>query len=699
MVIDRTWEQRLGRVLAGAGALAGVAYLVWRAAFSLAGVPGWLAWPALAVEVAGVAASIVLVWALWPRLPVVDEPTPLVTKDEPIDVVIRCSGQSASLVRATLLSTSGAGGRVLVDLADDAGLRELAAHHDARYVAVPGGDLDGLSEAAHHLERPFWLVVDAGDVVSPAAFDVLRTAMRDPRVAIAIAPAVDIERDRLGVASALREFDQRSLRPRLGERGVAVFSGTGALIRAAAVSGHVLGTASSAMVGAQLTTELLADGWRVVAPAGRPVIGSCRSSVAEDEELRDACAASAARWTVAGHHGALGRGRLQPNRRLGLVAQSIGPLSGVHRGLFVLVLLASLLNGTLPFRPDPVALLSTWAPWFVLTPLGLALLSGWTLRPGQRASSSMRLLGPSWRGVLTPNGRPDRPGLALAGAFGIRHGAALSGAVALVSIVLSLRGLSDRVTHTMQPMPHLETVGLLAVAVWTLAIGLHSLQLLHRPRRVRRTTRVSAAIPGSMLGRAALVVDLTPEGAAVVTDRHLPVGAACALEIALPTTNGVTVTLAGTVRHSGAEPGGGQRLGIEFVGVDPTVHEALVASCLVEPALAQLGDRRPETVGTEHPLDDLADAPRRIGLRAAALVAVSGALASATPPGSAQADSSALARPGSRVVAAGVRDASPVGWIVTAVCAVIAIGLVGGMRPARLRVAPRRVRPPSRRVR
>lgn len=717
--------QGVGRALALTGALAGIAYVVWRTT-SLSGVPGWLAWSALAVEAFGVVGSVLLVWATWSRrgtrsaadaAPATDAPaTDAPATDPPgFDVVVRCAGQPLTEVLATLLSIAHADGRVVVDLVGDERLVDLSTRHRARYVRASPGDLDGLQAARSILARPWWLVLDAGDVLSPAAEGVLALEARQPRTAIVIPPAVTIERDGVHGTATPERFVRRSLLPALGRRGTAVHLGGPAFVRAEAVADLVLDTSAPEMVAARMSTALLVDGWRITAPDGPAVVSLAPPASPLEAEYRHAAAASAARWLLAGTGGALTRGPISPTRRLSLAARAVQPLSGVHRGLFVALVLAAVLDGRLPWRPDTVALATTWAPWFVLTPIGLWLVSRGAVRPGDRGSLSMRLLGPSWRGLLTPNGRPDRPRLTLAGAFGVRHGAAASGAVAMIAVVVGLRGLSDRLTHTLEPMEQVGTAGLLVVALWLLAMGLDALHLLARPARSRRSVRVEATLPATLSGRTALVVDLTPAGAGLLTDADAVVGTTCALDVVLPTRSGcVSAILPAVVRHRTSDADGAdgrvQRLGVEFGDLDPVVHQALVEYCLVTPALTGLDEGVPTAIGIDPTAAEAVGGVRRPGLRAAALVAVVGAAVSAVPGDAAASGAfSAELRSSGALLArqlgagspatVGVDAASTVAsWTVAVMCGLLAAALVRGLRPARLRapVARRRRTRPGR---
>ena len=475
----------------------------------------------LGVEVVGVVAVAAMVWALW-KAPQT-KPARFAPADQPVDVdvLVRCSGQDIESVRATLLAVRGMGALHVLDLGARPEVASLALDEEAVYIATDAEDLDGLGQALHALAAPSLLLLEAGDVPHPDIVAMLHPWLDDGDVAIVQGAAVSAQRDSAEHDAGGRhdkEFERRALLPSLGARGVAAFVGSGALIRRSALIGLPIGHATRPMVQAEITASLLAEGWRIVAPGGEPVVAVAPYTQPDVVESMHACEASGALHLLQGPNGALRPGRQSVRQRIAQLALAVRPLAGIRRSLLIVVLLGSLLSGELPFQPTSAGLLGLWMPWFVLSAVGLWLLSEGSLRPGDRLRASMRLLGASWRGLLAPNGRPEDPQYAVAGAFGVHHGVASAMAVAAISVVVGLRGVSDRVSHTLAPLPVDHTAGLLVVALWSLGGGLDALRLLARRAQTRRATRVASSLPSTIADRAALVVDLTPHGAAVISD-------------------------------------------------------------------------------------------------------------------------------------------------------------------------------------
>jgi hypothetical protein len=677
-------------LVAGAGLAAGVAYLAWRVV-TFGGAPWWLGVPTLAVEVIGWLATAVTVWALRGR-PVLPDP-PVATRSHAtrshaarshaarshaarshavaptgdatgtVEIVVRCLDErgpaSTAALRATLLSARPIAPVVVVDRVACPERAALAAEHGARYVTTDAHDLDGTVAAAGWVDAPCFVLLDAGDVAHPGIVGALAPFLDDPTVAVVQGMVTTADQGHaVGSGHSAEhgtggrhdlEFERAALHPSLGARGLAPFTGSGALVRTDALRDLDTVESSSPMVRADVTVSLFLGGWRIVAPAGPPlVVVGTMSSPAEVEEER-AREASAARHVLLGPRGAWRPNRLTPSQRLALTATAVRPLAGIRRSVVVVLLLGALLAGRLPFTPDPVVLGLTWVPWFVLSAWGLHLLSGGRLRPGDRVRWSMRMLGASWRGALAPDGRPDPAEHVIGGVFGLHHGVMAAAAVGAISVVIGMRALSDRVTHTLAGMPLDHIAVLLVVALWLLAGSLDALRVLAHRVQMRRATRVASSLPSTFADGPALVVDLTPFGAGVLADQEVGAGSEQRLDVVVPTASGVvSAVLPATVRNARRELGGDRRYGVEFGAVESYVADALVEYCMVQPALEALGvaagDRVPTGARPVTVLDDGPDQPRRLGLRAAALVAVAGAIAAAVPGSEA-----AAGPPGGRV--------------------------------------------------
>ena len=694
---------------AALGALAaGLGWLVWRVTVGRDGVPWWLIGGWSIVEVIGLVGWTVLVWALWPDpsralgAPTTGRGTSDADRSEAL-VVVRCVEHSVDAVAATAMAVDGIGPVTVLDVLGRDEVRAYALGAGLGYASpeTPDDRRAPLVALAAGCSHELLVLLDAGDVAASDIVDRLAARM-GPEVAVVqgavsvlrpsavgrVRPVLDLDDGEVVAATVVeRRFEPQVLNPALGARGVAHLTGSGALVRTAALAAlregssdgaavpctvspwgapvEEVGPEAEAMEHARLTIALLAAGWRLEAVGGPPVVVAASADaggsalheavdslrgapVATDPIVADrarAVEASAARMSASAALRRHPSGRLRVAARLSLLAWSVQPLAGVRRSLLVGLVAGAVLAGSLPFAWSLTAVLGLWVPWFGLGALALWWLSSGALRPGSRSRAAMLCLGPSWRGVATPNGAVTTGRHVLAGAFGFPYGTATATAIVALGVVVAMRGLSERVTQTLAPMPTADSAALLVVALWVMASGLSALRLLTVRRLSGRAIRVATSMFGTFGGRPVLVVDLSPTGAAISGAVDVSLGDRQVLELVVPTSSGcvsaVVATVVGNVRDEDASLAG-RRVGLEFEQLDPYVRDALVEYCLVQPlrqGLVQAGSTPPGTPSadvTSAPagvrVDPDATVPVRSGLRLVALLAVVGAAVSVLTP-------------------------------------------------------------------
>jgi hypothetical protein len=696
-------EHVSARVLAAVGLVAGVIYLAWRVTASLEGAPLWLSIPFLTVEIVGFLGAAALVWALWPmpvpsRAPVeTGEPSPT-GQPRAVDAVIRVHQQHEHEVRATLLalrSVDKVAHLVLVDHSGRPSMASLATEFQAVYAAPDIDDLNGLRVMASAVRTPQFLLLDAGDV--PACDIVTRLAadLRDEQVAVVQGLGVSLGEDSPEHGPNRRHelvFERTSLNPSLGRRRVAVWLGSGSLIRTDALREVPMVDDRALEAHWRATTALMSAGWMLTAPSDVAVFAH-RTIVDDRAVYRDRVQrARAARRMVCGHGGVLRSRHFSVEQRLAVLSWAVRPLSGFRRVCFISLLCAALLSGQVPFTATTFAIAIAWVPWFLYTGLGLSLLSAWTLRPGDRTRWSLQTMGAAFTGLSTdpaPSRPPRRqPILPLPSN---QYGSSLVVAVIVLSVVLVLRGLSDRVTHTLGELPHAALVAMLSIALWMLALSLDLLRVLARRAQLRRAPRILAALSATLGERAVSVVDLTALGAGVLSHTGLDVGEQMVLESAIPTRTGVTsMRVPVTVRNVTVLPTGEWRIGVEFGAVDDATGNALAEFCSIEPMWERMGVM-PGTSITEPrpvlPAVDAEPAPSagRMAVRLVSLFALVGAIGSAVPA-RADASNSVTGRLGAQVHEV---PTMPSG-LVLALVALIATSILVGLARPRRRVWARR---------
>ena len=636
---------RTGRGLTCLGLLSTGAYLGWRIATLPSKPPLWLVAVALAVEIAGFVGSALLAWALWHPPTVAPNESGLDASQ--VDVVVRVDQQPIHDVRATLLSLRSmvTGRQVVIDLRARLEIAALAAEFEIGYAATDVGDRNGLKTCRAASEAPLLLLLDAGDIPSADAIGRLMPLMSDDRVAVVIGQSVMADDDSAEHGpNGLHEltFERQTLNPALGARGAAILCESGALIRRVAIDEVEVGDEECLEAEAYWSMALMAQGWKVVAAMGAPVL--VRQVVHSQDAVyeRRVLQARALRTLVFGPDGVLGLNSLRLGQRLAIVASAVRPLSGLRRSGFIAVVVGSLLTGYVPLRPDLMVFAAVWAPGWVFTAIGLGLMSGWTLRPGDRARCSMRNLGASWQGMRHPIAFDQRRAPIMT-PHTLQHGGALVASLVVLSSVMMLRGLSEQWTHALGRMPNQWLAGLVAVSLWSLAMSLDVLRMFGKRNQLRRATRVVAAIPAEVADNPVAVFDVTALGAGFETNNEVATKQELVLEATITTSRGCeNVKLPIVVRNvrnvtSVDHPEGEERwrVGVEFVDAPPQAINPLVEYCMVEPARQRLRwGLDPSTAELDVYVEAVAEPVmdgRRLALRLISLAAVAGAIASAQP--------------------------------------------------------------------
>jgi hypothetical protein len=627
---------RIGRGLTCLGLLSTAGYLGWRITTLPNQAPIWLVALAITVELSGFVGSGLLGWALW-RTPARVAPRELDEANEShrVDIVIRVDQQPTRDLRATLLSlrTMLTGQHVVIDLNNRPEVAEVAAELGAWYVVTDDQDGNGLKDAAASTTATSFLLLDAGDIPSSDAIARLLPLIDDPSVAVAIGRSVMADDDSAEHGPDGRHeltFERVALHPALGTRGAAILTESGALIRRSAIHQVEVGDESPVEAQASWSLALMAEGCKLVAARGKATL--VRQVVNSQDVVyeRRVLQARASRMMVVGPEGILRRNPLRLGQRMAIAAAAVRPLSGVRRGGFIAVVVGSLLAGKLPLTPNVQVFAALWAPGWGLTALGLALMSRWTLRPGDRTRWSLRNLGASFQGLRHPLAFAQRRASIMT-PHALQQGGALVASVVVLSSVMMLRGLSEQLTHALGKMPYAWLGGLMVVSLWTLAMALDVLRMFGKRNQLRRAARILASMPAEIDGYPATVMDITALGAGFETGVELAAKQRLDLATTVVTSLGCTnVVVPVIVRNVRAVSEDRWRVGVEFIDPAPDALNPLVELCMVEPARKRLGQTTTidETLAIDavaHPVMD----GRRVALRLIALAALGGALGTA----------------------------------------------------------------------
>jgi hypothetical protein len=151
-----------------------------------------------------------------------------------------------------------------------------------------------------------------------------------------------------------------------------------------------------------------------------------------------------------------------------VTAWALVAVEGIRRMMFVAVLVAVLLTGRFPFDLPSWTMLA--APVVAVASFSVShwMLSGGVLRPGVRLRWSMASVGAGLGDGTSRSGLP------------IRWTATLATMIVL-NLAVALRGVSDRWTHGLGPMPRDERVVAMLVSWWLVLVGFAALRILAKP--------------------------------------------------------------------------------------------------------------------------------------------------------------------------------------------------------------------------
>ena len=418
-------------------------YLVWRVGWSWRGANPVAGAVLLLGEGYGLWSLATQTWFSWRRPPPVRPPP---TLGRQVDVYAWTDGEPISVLRATLTGCRRLNHPHTTYLLDDGRRPEcaaLAAELGVYYLTRPDRSHARAGALNHALPRTsgeLILLLDAGQVPVPDALDAIIGYFDDPRTAVVqTAPG--------GVGQHPGGQHPGSQHPGADLRGAAVWCGSGALLRRAALTG--IGGVAVATSAPELHSSIKLQrlGWRLRYHHETLLPGLPRTQLT----ARGALAILATPESPVRV-----RGVTLP-QRLGHLASLSACLAGGVRALLVALLAAVLWTGALPL-PATWTALALWAPATLLT------------------SATLSHAAPQWTQVR----RQRLPLLLLAAALAA--------------------GLVARLLHAGAGLPMPELPGIAAWVVPVLAL-ISLCRLLRLPGLRTRKTRATA--PVQLVRRAA----------------------------------------------------------------------------------------------------------------------------------------------------------------------------------------------------
>lgn len=618
---SRSTKRRI-RVLAVVALAVSVAYLVWRALFTLNPSAWWLSIPLLVLEAHAVAGLALFAFSLWdvdsvpPAPPCRKAPGRIAvlipTYNEPIDVLLPTVAAAAALEPDHETWVLDDGNRPAV--------RRLAAQLGVRYLARTertGAKAGNVNHALSVIDADFVAILDADHV---AGRDFLVNTLgyfADPEVAFVQTPQdfynLDsfehaTRRGRWRARAQEQAYSEQALFYRVLQPGknrwqAAFWCGTGAIVRMEALR-QVGGVATETVTeDIHTTIRMHRLGWRSVYH-NEVLSRGLAAADAGQYQLQRRRWGKGAMQVLASRDNPLVTPGLRPVQRLAYASTLLGWFDA-WRSLGYLVLPpAVLLSGVSPILADPVTFVGFFSAAFLLQRLALARLARGRaphllstvfefVRMSANIGATLTLLGRRAGGfAVTPKGRvgDDRrrqpvPRL-------LRATAVLS-VMAAGWFLLTLAGVT--------PLDYGVPWVAYGAAVWLLVNGALVAVAVARIRSERfagerrASVRFDLDAPGVLDGRPCQVRDLSLTGAGIVVaaqagETVLEPGR----EVAFAVDLGETVTLRAEVRSCRTGPEG-MIVGLQF-GPDqdaPRAHLALAlfhSDAEVERVPAALGE-------------------------------------------------------------------------------------------------------------
>lgn len=552
------------RTLGVLAVFAMLAYLVWRALFTLSGVNPVLFWLLLGAEILGWLSLALFVYDAWDQ-------TPLEYQFGPVDgsfaIVIPTYDESRDVLEPTVLGSTKVMGVNEIWVLDDGRrewVRELATAYGVKYltrdnnVSAKAGNINN---ALPHIQSDYILILDADHVPYPAFASQTAGYFIDPEVALVQTPHDFRNRD--SAAHFDHDVNEQSLffeilQPGRQRSGAVFWCGSGAVIRSQALR-EVGGLATTTITeDLETSIKLSRAGWKVVYHNEALLRGLAPHNLA-------AYLIQRYRWArgtlqvLLGKNSPIFRGSFPLKTRLSYVSNLVYHFVPIQHIVFIVVIVWSLLTGELPINAFTLYLLIFWLPQLLLSIIvnwgmsrGRQLPFGGSRNAWLNSGIFLRaivdtILQRKAKFTVTP-----KEGVDTGGWEALR----LLLVPSLVSLALLVAGTlraADMLGYNpldLGPMPWLAAVIALGFTIFELSILLPLITQFVRKNQTRKTWREPVNIPALVNGnRRVTVTDLHETGIKIRAGQHLirrmKPGAQVNVELHFTDLSGTKVSAAG----------------------------------------------------------------------------------------------------------------------------------------------------------
>jgi hypothetical protein len=532
-------RDRLRQAVAVLALAVGVAYLAWRALFTLnpdALLLSWFLWLLEAHAIAGVGLAAFSLWDTRPLVPARAEVPDLRTA-----VFITTYNEPVEIVLPTVAAAARLRGRPEVWLLDDgvrSEMREVAERLGVHYLGREDGahaKAGNINNALAHVDADVVAVLDADHVPHPDFLERTLPYFNDPELAVVQTPQDFYNEDSFEHVPRRRRRDlpayteqslfYRVIQPGKNRWGAAFWCGTPALLRTDALR-DVGGVATDSVTEDLMTTiRLHRRGWRTVFH-DEVLARGLAAPTAEEYSLQRR------RWGIGAiqtlrHERPLTDRRLPWRQRLSYAATFLAWFESLRVVGLLLVPPLVLLTGAAPIDAPLGQFAAAFGAYFVLQVAAMLALGRGHLRPVRssmfdlvRLEASLHAILTGWSGrelefAVTPKGRSEArriPVPRLLAAFALLH------VVAGLWYVATVAGFTGR-SYVVPGVAH-GAAFWLVVNVALLGLAIARIRARSFGPERRRSHRHDVSASARIARTPGQLADVSLTGAQLRLDRH-----------------------------------------------------------------------------------------------------------------------------------------------------------------------------------
>lgn len=433
-----------------------------------------------------------------------------------------------------------------------------------------------------------WL--SAGQVPMSDFVDAGCARLADPKVAVWQSAIGLLNSDSFAHVQRGRDEDavvRTLISPGLDLFGAAPWDGPGSVVRRHAIELlGVSGTVDAAPLGQRLVM-LHRSGWTSAFDSSVHVRSIAPDDLDEYLIARNARARAAFGVFGTRANPLIQRG-LSPVQRISHLTQASLFMTGIRQAAVVLILILTLLTGTIPVAGSLAPVLTLWAVAALTATASRRLLAGDAMRIGDWTRHGWRTLGADVAAAIHLT-RPAktaerRSNTQVTGIRSLGRLRLLTGIVIALDLALLARGATIIFEDALPAFSLSERLLVISVGLFALVPMVDVLHLVVSRRQRRKSFRLAADLAVVVGEHETRTIDLSTSGVGVVLPFSPAIDARLGIHLALPDQTGTLqdVDLTGIVRAANLDDSGQVRVGLEFIDVPAQARHALIAFCMTD---------------------------------------------------------------------------------------------------------------------